>query len=111
MTHRVIFSPRAEAQLVKLHKDIGDRSAPTIGERYATAIYQYCLGFSTFPHRGTRRDDIRPSLRTVGYRRRVTIAFEVEADTVVIHGVYYGGQDYEADLREGDFTDDDDAEA
>lgn len=37
----------------------------------------------------------------------MTIAFEVEADTVVIHGVYYGGQDYEADLREGDLTDDD----
>ena len=30
------------------------------------------------------------------------IAFEVEADTVVIHGVYYGGQDYEADLRDAE---------
>lgn len=100
MSHRVIFSPRAEAQLVKLHRDIGDRSAPQIGERYTTAIMQYCLAFSTFPHRGTRRDDIRPGLRTVGYRRRVTIAFEVADDTVIILGVYYGGQDYEADLQD-----------
>lgn len=100
MSHSVIFSPRAEAQLVKLHKDIGDRSAPGIGERYAAAIVKYCLAFSTFPHRGTRRDDVRLGVRTVGYRRRATIAFEVVNDTVIILGVYYGGQDYEADLRD-----------
>ena len=100
MAHRVIFSPRAEAQLVKLNRDIGDRSAPGIGERYTAAIVKYCLAFSTFPHRGTRRDDIWPGLRTVGYRRRVTIAFEVVDDTVNILGVYYGGQDYETDLRD-----------
>lgn len=100
MSHRVIFSPRAEAQLVKLHQDIGDRSAPRIGERYTAAIVQYCLAFSTFPHRGTRRDEIRTGLRTVGYRRRVTIAFEVADDTVTILGVYYGGQDHEADLQD-----------
>lgn len=100
MTHRVIFSPRAEAQLVKLHKDIADESSPAIGERYTAAIVKYCLGFSTFPHRGTRRDNIRPGLRTVGYRRRATIAFEVADEAVNILGVYYGGQDYEADLRD-----------
>lgn len=100
MTHRVIFSPRAEAQLVKLHKDIGDRSAPEIGERYTAAIVKYCLALSTFPHRGTQRDDIRRGIRTVGYRRRATIAFEVAGDTVNILGVYYGGQDYETDLRD-----------
>lgn len=100
MTHRVIFAPRAEAQLVKLHKDIGDRSAPEIGERYTAAIVKYCLALSTFPHRGTQRDDIRRGIRTVGYRRRATIAFEVAGDTVNILGVYYGGQDYETDLRD-----------
>ena len=102
MSYRVIFSPRAEAQLVKLHRDIGDRSAPKIGERYTTAIFQYCPAFSTFPHRGTQRNDIRPGLRMVGYRRRVTITFEVTGDAVIILGVYYGGQDYEADLRDED---------
>ena len=100
MAYRVVFSDRAEAQLVKLHKDIAEKASPAIGERYTAAIVKYCLAFSTFPHRGTRRDDIWPGLRTVGYRRSATIAFEVLDDTVNIHGVYYGGQDYEADLRE-----------
>jgi toxin ParE1/3/4 len=48
----VIFSSRAQAQVVKLHKDIGDRSAPAIGERYTAAIVKYCRTLSTFPHRG-----------------------------------------------------------
>jgi len=70
MSHRVIYSPRAETQLVKLHgghcREIvaGDRG------RYTAAIVKYCLAFSIFPNRGTRRADIRAGLRTVGYRRQ-----------------------------------------
>ena len=36
----------------------------------------------------------------LGFARRVTILFEVADDTVNVIGVYYGGQDYEADLRD-----------
>jgi len=100
MSHRVVFSPGAEAQLVKLHRDIAEKASPAIGERYTAAIVAYCLSLSTFPHRGTRHDDVRPGLRTVGYRRRVTIAFSVSDNVVNILGVYYGGQDYEADFRD-----------
>jgi toxin ParE1/3/4 len=38
-------------------------------------------------------------LRTIGFRRRVTIAFTVETNTVTILGVYYGGRDFETSLR------------
>jgi toxin ParE1/3/4 len=38
---------------------------------------------------------LRPGLRTIGFRRRVTIAFAVEAEVVTIIGVFYGGQDFE----------------
>lgn len=34
----------------------------------------------------------------------MTILFEVADGTVNIIGVYYGGQDYEAPLRDGDLT-------
>lgn len=87
---------------MKLHRDIAERASPTIGEGYTAGIVEYCRSFSTFPQRGTRRDDIRPGLRTIGYRRRVTIAFEVAGDTVNILGIYYGGQDYEADFQDYD---------
>ena len=47
---------------------------------------------------GTVRDDLRPGLRTIGFRRRVVIAFAVHEEVVEVHGVYYGGQDYEASI-------------
>ena len=46
--------------------------------------------------RGMARDDLRPGLRVVGFRRRVTIAFAITEETVEILGIYYGGRDYEA---------------
>jgi len=53
----------------------------------------------TVPHRGTRRDDIRPGLRITHYKGRAIIAFAVEAEQISIIGVFYGGQDYEEALR------------
>ena len=59
------------------------------------------MALETFPKRGTRRDDIRPGLRTMGFERRATIAFQVTSKEVVIVRIFYGGQDYERALRGG----------
>jgi plasmid stabilization system protein ParE len=63
-----------------------------------------CSALRSLPERGTRRDDIRPGLRTVGFRRRVTIVFQLDEmrPAVIIHGIFYGGQDFEAALRDED---------
>ena len=53
----------------------------------------------TFPERGTRRDDIRPGLRTMGFERRATIVFQVRKSEVVIVRVLYGGRNFESALR------------
>lgn len=58
----------------------------------------YCEGLQAFPHRGNRRDDIRPGLRVTHYRKRSVIAFVVDDERVSILGVYYGGQNYEVAL-------------
>jgi len=49
-----------------------------------------------FPYIGVARDDLRPGLRTIGFRRRVVIAFAVTEEAVEVLGVFYGGSDYEA---------------
>jgi len=98
-SYRVIFSPEAEAQLIAIYRRISERASPTIADRFTAAIVDYCEKLDHFPERGTRRDDLRPGLRTIGFRRRVTIAFAVEADAVTIIGVFYGGQDFEAALQ------------
>ncbi len=45
------------------------------------------------------RDDILSGLRTIGFVRRVTIAFMITQDAVLIEGIFYGGQNFEAAFR------------
>ena len=70
-------------------------SSPEIAARYTDAIVEQCESLKTFPMRGARRDDIRPGLRVFGFRRRVSITFEVTGEVVTILGVFYGGQNFE----------------
>lgn len=99
MRYRIIFSPEADAQLVDIYRHIAREASPEIAEQFTSAIIDYCEGFGIFPQRGALRDDLRPGLRTVGFRRRITIAFAIEQRTVSIIGVFYGGQNYEAVLK------------
>lgn len=101
--YTVAFTPEAEDQLVALYRYISTAaSSPVIAERYTSAIISHCEGLHTVPNRGTRRDDVRPSLRITNYRHRTVIAFTVDdtALTVTIIGIFYGGQDYETVLQD-----------
>jgi plasmid stabilization system protein ParE len=93
--HTVVFTPEAQEQLAALYRYMAVAESPTIAERYVSAVIAYCEGLQNFPHRGTCRDDMRPSLRITNYKKRVAIAFDVDAEQVSIIGVFYGGQDYE----------------
>jgi toxin ParE1/3/4 len=63
-------------------------------------MIDYCEAFDMFPQRGTSREDLRPRLRTIGFRRTATIAFSIAVEIVTIVGVFYGGQDFEAVLKD-----------
>jgi toxin ParE1/3/4 len=99
VAHRVIVAPEAQAQLVSIYSYIAGEAGPTVAFAFTTAIVDYCESFTTFPNRGTRRDDLRAGMRTIGFRRRVTIAFDVDGETIAIIGVFYGGRDMEDALR------------
>jgi toxin ParE1/3/4 len=98
----VVFSLRAEAHLANIYAYVAERGGEDRAERLISGIIDFCKGFSTFPERGTKRDDLRKNLRTIGYKRHTTIAFAVQNDQVIIHGVFYGGQNYDAALQEKD---------
>ena len=103
MTFTVAFSASARADLFAIYNYIADRAGAVIALRFVKSIEAYCLGFANTPERGTRRDDLRPGLRTVGFRRRATILFEADraASRVVIHGIYYSGRNL-AELNQDD---------
>ena len=57
------------------------------------------MALATFPKRGRRRDDILPGLRTIGFERRVTIAFRVLKTQVEIVTIAYAGRNFEDELE------------
>jgi len=105
--YAVIFTPRAERQLDSLYAYIAAHGGELRADNYVSGIVADCQSLATFPERGTMRDDVRPNLRIMGHARRVTIAFSVNITTeiVAIHGVFYGGQDFEPVLRDSDSDD------
>jgi toxin ParE1/3/4 len=91
--HRIVFAPEARNDLTQLYLFIAKNSGDDRAWSYVQRIEAYCMGFATFPDRGTRRDDLLAGLRVVGFERRVAIAFHVSPDTVTIDRILYGGRD------------------
>jgi len=85
----------------KLYDDIAARASEKVADGYIGRIVSFCQKLEKFPLRGTARDDLLPGLRTIGFERRITIAFVVASDAVLIEGIFYGGQDFEAAFDEG----------
>jgi toxin ParE1/3/4 len=96
---RVIFTPRAGRHIDALHAYISDKASDVRADAYIARIVSFCNGLATFPMRGRKRDDLFPGLRTVGFERRVTVAFVVSTDVALIEAIFYGGQDFEATIR------------
>jgi toxin ParE1/3/4 len=95
----IIIAPDARDDLNSLYDWIAGAASPGVALGYIERIERHLSGFDVVAERGTRRDDIRPGLRIVGFERRVTIAFTVEPERVTILRVMYGGRDWETNLK------------
>jgi toxin ParE1/3/4 len=96
----ILFTPLAERQLDALHGYINDHANEQRADAYVGRIVSFCQQFATFAEIGRRRDDVLPGLRVTGFGRRVTVAFMVTSDAVLIEGIFYGGQDFAAMFRD-----------
>jgi toxin ParE1/3/4 len=98
MTHAVLFSPEAQQDLLNLYTYIAQHSGSKRAFSYVERVTDYCQSFSTFPERGTQRGDLRPGLRVIGFASRITIAFHIASQTVIIDRILYGGRALEGEL-------------
>ncbi|GAA0762617.1 type II toxin-antitoxin system RelE/ParE family toxin [Ideonella azotifigens] len=101
--YEVEFLPKAQRQLADLEDFIaeGPPKSPVNAANFVTAIVKHCKKeIGNLPHGGVARDDIRPGMRVTHFRGSTVIAFEPDdqSEVVFIHGIFYGGQDYEAVL-------------
>lgn len=94
--YRIVVTPEARDQLDDLHAYISAAADPDTATGFTDAIIDHIAKLSEFPERGSPRDDLRTGLRTIAWRRRVTIAYMIEERDVVVIGVFYGGRDFES---------------
>ncbi len=99
MKRRIVeFSEDANNDLTALYDWIAKAVSPIVALSYLERLETYCNGFDLASERGHTRDDLRPGLRPglriVGFERRVTIAFTVESERVIILRLFYGGQNW-----------------
>jgi toxin ParE1/3/4 len=98
----VRYAPEARAQLDALYAYIARQASPDTAWRFTDAIVDRCESLCDYALRGTPRDDIRPGLRTLPFRRRVTIAYAIAGSQVTILAIFYGGQNVAAMLSADD---------
>jgi plasmid stabilization system protein ParE len=95
--YRVRLTDEAKADLAAIYRFVRHKSASSaVARAYAMRIRTFLDGFDSFPERGSVRDHIRPGLRIVGFERRVSVAFLVENEEVVILRVLYAGRQFES---------------
>lgn len=96
----VVYTLDAGDDLDRIYNIVAEASSATTADRYDSRIRAFCERLDYGSERGTRRDDVRPDLRVVGFERRVTVAFTVESERVVILRVFYGGANWSDELGE-----------
>jgi plasmid stabilization system protein ParE len=104
MTGRINYTPEAQQQLNALDDWITAKASRDVAQRFVAAILDCIDGILVFPRAGRARDDVRPGIRTTTFKKRTLIAYEVDESSgelvVNVLGVFHGGQDWEAALRD-----------
>lgn len=94
----VRFSLQATQDLEWLYDIVAQASGSSRAFNYVERCREFCERLEYGAERGTMRDDVRAGLRIVGFERRVTVAFAVDEDQVMILRLFYAGRDWEAEF-------------
>ena len=93
MAYRVIYRQSADANLDAIYEWIADSADEDTALSYVLRIRATCEKLADFPNRGTPHDDLLASLRTIPFGRRVTIAYLVQGEEVIIARIVHAGLD------------------
>jgi toxin ParE1/3/4 len=98
VAYRVIYRQSADANLDAIYQWIADSADEDSALSYVLRIREKCETLADFPNRGTPHDDLIAGLRTIPFGRRVTIAYPVQGDEVIIARIVHAGLDLAKEL-------------
>jgi len=93
VTHRIVWRAAARADLILLYDWIAEQASPAIALDYTARIEDHVARLADFPAIGTPRDDLHAGLRTLGYRRRTLIAYQITSTGIEILRILHGGRE------------------
>ena len=95
------MSPESNADLDRIYLGIAEAGFPENAYAFTDKIAAFCQELRDFPNRGTARSAIAPNLRTIGFRRLVTIAFHVQQQEqlVIVDRILEKGRSLEKAFR------------
>lgn len=91
--YRVELRPAAARHLAAIEARIAEEATDDIARRFVGLILDRCHALEMYPGRGTPRDDIRPGVRTLVFKRNVVIVYAVQGEDVAVLGISWRGQD------------------
>lgn len=97
-SYRVRLTQEAESDLAEIYRYVRRKSASsTVARSYIGRIRRFLQGLETFAERGTIHEQIRPGLRVIGFERRISVAFVVEGEDVVVLRILHAGRQFKSD--------------
>ncbi|WP_375453533.1 type II toxin-antitoxin system RelE/ParE family toxin [uncultured Methylobacterium sp.] len=96
---RLVYRPAAIEDLDGIY-DLIAADDPQRARAFIDGIRERCRKLCVHPELGPARADLRPGIRIFPIRRRVVVAYRIEADAIVVVRITYGGRDYEALIQD-----------
>lgn len=93
----VVFRPQALADIEAIFLYVLEQSQNfRTASGFTDRIFDRCERIGDVPRGGVAREDLGPGIRLVPFERSAVILYRLEAETVVIVNIFYGGRDYAA---------------
>lgn len=96
----IFYRPSAIEDLSHIFDFIA-KDSPQRAINIKNNIHKQCRDqLLTFPYVGVERGDIHPNIRILHLpKQRVSVAYEVQNDAIIIRRIFYAGADYEANMK------------
>ena len=94
MPFRVVYTPAAARHITEILSFVAEESSLQTAERFVIGLVQQCDSLATLPMRGAPVRPRQSGVRMLVYRSRVSIAYAIEGDDVLILGLHYAGRNW-----------------
>ncbi|AYG58390.1 type II toxin-antitoxin system RelE/ParE family toxin [Rhizobium jaguaris] len=97
MNYRVVFSVFAEDDLIGIYEFIA-KDSPSRALSFVQRLRVQCGTLKTMAARGPQREGLGSGVRIMVFERRVTVAYHIKNEQVIILRLFYAGQNIPSTL-------------